>query len=289
VRYGDLPTLRYIFPEIKDDDKVDLLHASLKNVAMLTFLLNNGVKADARKDGVTALMTASSQGSIESVVTLLHFGAEPDSRDPLGVSSIMFALRNEKPAVAETLLSKISGVPIDFLLSGATEIPPESVDRSATALHDFYLGLQKYDKEGSLCYLQRAMELDPENHLYAEEMQVYLDDQEVRESKRTYVRREGIPFQFSLTLDNDGNVYEGFEAEGLRNGPGKLTYSTHAKLESFDGEWVDGVKKAGLLTYREYILVPSMLTQWFPISRKSFPFGPPPRTGNHVPPKWRLV
>jgi ankyrin repeat protein len=196
VRYGDLPTLRHIFPEIREDDKVDLLHASLKNVAMLTFLLNNGVKADAPKDGVTALMTTSSQGSIDSVVTLLHFGAEPDARDPLGVSSIMFALRNEKPAVAETLLSKISGVPIDLLLSGDTEIPPESVDRSATALHDFYLGLQKYDKEGSLCYLQRAMELDPENHLYAEEMQVYLDDQEVRESKRTYVKREGIPFAF---------------------------------------------------------------------------------------------
>jgi len=197
VRYGDLPTLRHLFPEIKEEEKVDLLHASLKNVGPLTFLLNSGVNVNARKDGVTALMTASSLGSVECVVTLLHFGAEPDRRDPLGVSPIMFALREGKRTVAETLLAKIAGIPIDLLLSGDADIPPENVARSATALHDFYLGLKTSDKEDSIRCLQRAMELDPENHLYAEEMQVYLDDQELHESERTYVKIAGGPFSRS--------------------------------------------------------------------------------------------
>ena len=253
VRYGDLPTLRHIFPEIKEEDKVELLHASLKNVAPLTFLLDSGVDVNARKDGMTALMTASSLGLVECVIALLHFGAEPDSRDPLGVSPIMFALREGKRPIAETLFAKISSIPIDLVLSGDADIPPENVARSAAALHDFYLGLKASHKEDSIICLQRAMELDPENHLYAEEMQVYLDDQEVRESARTYIKIAGSPSVIRADLDDEGNFYEGFVAHGLRDGPGKLTYSTNPKVESFDGEWMDDIKKSGLLTYREYI------------------------------------
>jgi hypothetical protein len=42
-----------------------------------------------------------------------------------------------------------------------------------------------------ILYLQRAMELDPENHLYAEEMQVYLDDQESGQAERVYISSIG--------------------------------------------------------------------------------------------------
>jgi len=35
------------------------------------------------------------------------------------------------------------------------------------------------------------MELDPENHLFAEEMQAYLDDQEILEADRMYVSLTG--------------------------------------------------------------------------------------------------
>jgi hypothetical protein len=56
-----------------------------------------------------------------------------------------------------------------------------------------------------------------------------------------------------LNLDEKGNLYEGFMVRGVRSGAGKLTYSDDNKnLESFDGEWADGLKKNGLLMYREF-------------------------------------
>jgi hypothetical protein len=40
---------------------------------------------------------------------------------------------------------------------------------------------------------------------------------------------------------------------GVRSGAGKLVYSeNNGPVESFDGEWADGMKRIGLLTYREY-------------------------------------
>src|SRR5215471_6056907 len=56
-----------------------------------------------------------------------------------------------------------------------------------------------------------------------------------------------------LRADDEGNLYEGFITHGVRSGVGKLVYSeNNGRLESFDGEWADGMKKNGLLTYREY-------------------------------------
>ena len=69
-----------------------------------------------------------------------------------------------------------------------------------------------------------------------------------------------VPSLVPADLDDEGNFYEGFVAHGLRDGPGKLTYSTNPRLESFDGEWVDDIKKTGLLTYREYVFGLLILT-----------------------------
>ena len=42
--------------------------------------------------------------------------------------------------------------------------------------------------------------------------------------------------------------------KSVRSGAGKLTYSEfNTQFESFDGEWIDGLKSGGLLIYREYI------------------------------------
>ena len=193
VKYGDLPTLQYVFPEVKRDEKVKLLHLAVasKNLTITTFLLNSGVDVNSRDDGKTPLILAATAGSTELLMALLHFGARPADRDENGVSPLTYASRNDHQAIVDILFTKTTNTALESVLSSELEIPEKDREDIATGLHDLWLGLKEGDSVDSILYLQRAMELDPENHLFAEEMQAYLDDQEILEADRMYVSLTG--------------------------------------------------------------------------------------------------
>jgi hypothetical protein len=197
VKYGDLPTLRVAFSEVKDEDKVKLLHISIatKNLSIVTFLLDAGVDVNIADNDRTPLMLAAGLGSTDLVVALLHYGASPDHRDSKGVCALTCAASKSHRAVVEIIFKKSAKVTVESALSPETSLAAENRGQCAIALHDLWLGFKESDHRDSILYLQRAMELDPENHLYAEEMQAYLDDQESRESDRVYVSQMG-PFLF---------------------------------------------------------------------------------------------
>jgi len=193
VKYGDLPTLQYVFPEVKREEKVKLLHLAVasKNLTITTFLLNSGVDVNSRDDGKTPLILAATAGSTELLMALLHFGARPGDRDENGVSPLTYASRKDHQAIVDILFAKTTNVALESVLSSELEIAEKDRENVATALHDLWLGLKEVDSNDSILYLQRAMELDPENHLFAEEMQAYLDDQEILEADRVYVSLTG--------------------------------------------------------------------------------------------------
>lgn len=191
VRYGDLPTLRFMLPSIKDEEKVDLLHSSisLKNIAITTVLSSAGANVNAIRDDKTPLIRAASLGSHELVTALLHYGARPEYQDSNGRNALFHAACNSHQMVMEILFKNVSGSTLESVLSGE-ELVDSRRQKGATSLHDIWLGLKEGGDERILC-LQRAMELDPENHLYAEEMQVYLDDQESGQAERVYISSIG--------------------------------------------------------------------------------------------------
>lgn len=187
VKYGDLPTLRFMIPEIQDKDKIELLHTSitLKNIAITTFLSSTGMDVNLPIDDKTPLARAASLGSTELVMALLHNGARPDDRDTNGRSALTHAALNNHSAVTRILFKNVSDITLESALSGENEVAEDRRGQCATALHDLWLGSKEFGDE-KIVYLQRAMELDPENHFYAEEMQEYLDDQESGEADRVY-------------------------------------------------------------------------------------------------------
>ena len=194
VRYGDLPTVEYSFPEVKEDEKVELLHLAVasKNITIATFLLNSGVDVNSRGNWKPPLILAAASGSTDLVKTLLHFGARPGERDDDGLSPLTYAARKEHQPIVDILFTEITHVPLESVVSAEIEIFGKDQGNTASALHDLWLGLKDTDNSDSILYLQRAMELDPENHLFAEEMQSYLDDQETLQADRTYVTFTGI-------------------------------------------------------------------------------------------------
>ena len=200
VRYGDLPTLRFILPAIKDEEKVDLLHSSisLKSLAITTFLSSAGANVNAIRDDKTPLIRAASLGSLELVTALLHYGARPEYQDSNGRNALFHAACNSHQAVMEILFKNLSGITLESVLSGEQPIDSRR-EKGATSLHDIWLGSKETGDERIL-YLQRAMEFDPENHLYAEEMQVYLDDQESSQADRVYTSSIGeLPLRSPFT------------------------------------------------------------------------------------------
>jgi hypothetical protein len=193
VKYGDLPTLRYVFPEIKRDERIKALHLAVasKNLTTTTFLLDSGVDVNSRDVGKTPLTLAAASGSTELLMALLHFGARPADRDDNGVSPLTHAALKDHQAIVDILFAKMTELQLESALSSELEIPEKDRGNTATALHDLWSGVKDTDNDDSILYLQRAMELDPENHLYAEEMQAYLDDQETIQADRTYVTITG--------------------------------------------------------------------------------------------------
>lgn len=200
VKYGDLPTLEYVFPEVNRDERVKLLHLAVasKNLPIITFLLNSGVDVNSHDAGKTALTLAAAAGSTDLLMTLLHFGALPGGRDENGFSPLTHAALRDHQAIVDILFTKSTDIPLDSALSSELEIPEKDRETTATALHDLWLGVKDADNNDSILYLQRAMELDPENHLYAEEMQAYLDDQETLQADRMYLSVTGTFFCLSL-------------------------------------------------------------------------------------------
>lgn len=189
VRYGDLSTLRFVFSDVRDEDKLALLHISIstKNLPIATFLLNSGVDQNASYGDTTPLIAAASTGSTEIVMALLHNGARPDYRDSKDNSALMQAASDGYRSIIDILFSKMTGLTLETAMSSTTVMSKQQSAKCATAFHDLWLGLEKSENPTGITYLQRAMELDPENHLYAEEMQVFLDDQERRQPYVSYV------------------------------------------------------------------------------------------------------
>ena len=194
IKFGDFSTLRSIFPEIREHDRIELLRTSIvtKNLALATFLLEAGINVEMFDDNSTPLILAVSEGSKELVVALLQHGAQPYHSDSEGISALTQAARSNHPDIVEILFQKVSNMTIESALSPQTKVSEERREKCAIALHDLWLGYKDAEhSHESMQYLQRAMELDPENHLYAEEMQVCLDDREGREIGRTYTSYTG--------------------------------------------------------------------------------------------------
>lgn len=258
VKYGDLPTLQRLHFQIKDQqEKATLLRLAIihKNIPLALFLMDSVLDVDIPIDGETHLVSAAALGLVELVAKLLDHGALPTYRDRTGMTALAHAVCSGHQPVLELLFFRLTNTPLTTALSHDMVIPKEIQKSYTEALHELWLGYQKSGNHNAIFYLRRAMELDPENHLYAEEMQVYLDEQEKIRSTQVYTSVVGKPCRigFLMYIDDQNNLYEGFMVEGVRSGAGKLTYSNaNQRIKSFDGEWVNGIKVNGLMVYREY-------------------------------------
>lgn len=201
VRYGDLPTVQYIFPSMQsEEEKVELLQLAInsKNLPITTFFLDAGVDLNAASNGKAPLMCAASVGSLEIVVTLLDRGAKVSQRDLKRRSALTHAVYRGHQGIIELLFKKMSNISYTVAVSSDSQIAKEDKERCAEAFHDLWQGFQKAGLDQAILYLQRAMELDPENHLYAEEMQTYLDDLDSRQPEGLYATVTGeIPILHS--------------------------------------------------------------------------------------------
>jgi hypothetical protein len=194
VKYGDLPTVQSIFPNVKtDEEKVDLLNLAIlsKNLPMTTFFLEAGANVNASPNSKTPLMCAASSGTLEIVQALLNHKASVWQRDTKGRSALTFAVYRGHQAIIEHLFMRMTNIPFTIAVSSDSQIPKENRQMCAEAFHDLWQGFQKAGIAQGILYLQRAMELDSENHLYAEEMQTYLDDLESRLSDGFYATYSG--------------------------------------------------------------------------------------------------
>lgn len=258
VKYGDLPTLQRLHPQIKDEqEKATLLRLAIihKNIYLAIFLIDSAVDIDILVDGETHLISAAALGSLELVTKLLDHGALPAYRDRTGMTALAHAVSGGHQPVVELLFFRLANTPLTTAISHDMEIAKEIKGPYIEALHELWLGYRKAGSHNAIIYLRRAMELDPENHLYAEEMQVYLDEQEKIRSTQVYTSVVGKPDHIGVLIDIDdqNNLYDGFMVDGVRSGAGKLTYSNaNEQIKSFDGEWANGIKVNGLMVYREY-------------------------------------
>ena len=143
VRYGDLPTLRFILPAIKDEEKIDLLHSSinLKSLAITTFLSSAGANVNAIRDDKTPLIRAASLGSHELVIALLHYGARPEYQDSNGRNALFHAACNNHQVVVEILFKNVSGNTLESVLSGEEPVDSRR-EKGAASLHDIWLGFE---------------------------------------------------------------------------------------------------------------------------------------------------
>ena len=262
IRYGDLPTLRACFANAKEEEKSRLLYIAIsaKSPSIVNFLLNFGVNPNASENDMTPLVYAASLGATDIVLSLLHFGADPYRRDLKGMTALTHAALNDHRVVVEALFTKMASIALDSAMNANSQIPDQYRERCAEAIHDLWLGASEAELPEAIQYLGRAMELDPENHLYAEEVLIFSDGGQPPPTKKVYVSCVGILFfKPNITVDDHGNRYEGFMENGVRSGPGKITYSDDDQhLVSFDGEWKNDRPKTGLLIYRES--VPSKLS-----------------------------
>lgn len=217
--------------------------------------MDSALDVDIPVDGETHLISAAVLGSLELVTKLLDYGALPTYRDRTGMTALAHAVGGGHQPVVELLFFRLTNTPLATAVSHDIEIANENKEPYTDALHELWLGYRKCGSHNAIIYLRRAMELDPENHLYAEEMQIYLDEQEKFRSTQIYTSVFGKPSHIYVLMyiDDQNNLYEGFMADGVFSGAGKLTYSiANERLESFDGEWVNGIKINGLMVYREY-------------------------------------
>jgi Ankyrin repeats (3 copies) len=258
IRYGDLPTLQFILPSIEDQaQRIGLLRLAIdvRNTEIATLLVTHDTDLEQFVDGKTALMYTASLGLLDMVKILVTYGAPLSQRDSEGRNGLGHAASEDHDDVVEFLFSKMCSIPLKLALLPDADVPVRCQESCAEALHDLWLTYRDIrGRDDAVSYLRRAMELNPESHHYAEEMQEYLDQQKPDPLDRKYLSHVGsLLFRPGSRIDEDGNLYEGFMVNGVRTGPGKLTYSSkNEDLEYFDGEWKDDRKISGLLIYREF-------------------------------------
>jgi hypothetical protein len=198
VKYGDLPTLQRQYGQIKDEEeKAGLLRLAIihKNTHLAMFLLESAIDIDFPVNGETHLHSASSLGSLELVTTLLQHGARPIERDSDGLTALARAVKGDHQPVVEVLFFRMTNIPFSSANSHDVYIARNERESYAEVLHELWEGYQRRGSPNAITYLHRAMELDPENHLYAEEMQEYLDEQEKIRSARVYESFLGRRFE----------------------------------------------------------------------------------------------
>jgi hypothetical protein len=194
VRYGDLPTLQRLYTQIKDEqEKAILLRLAIthKNISLAMFLLESTLDVDFPINGETHLISSASLGSVDLVTTLLQHGARPTYRDRNGMTALAHAVNSGHQAVVEVMFFRMTNTPFATAVSHDVHVPEDDKELYAEALHELWVGYRKCGGHNAIIYLRRAMELDPENHLYAEEMQVYLDEQDKIRSARVYTSALG--------------------------------------------------------------------------------------------------
>ena len=193
VRYGDPPTLKYVIHKLDDQGKLDLLQTAIitDNDAAVSLLLEYDLDIEGLVEGKTPLMWAAQVGSVASISKLISRGANVHREDQSKKSVLFYAANRGTSESLDLLFELTTGISLHAVMDPKDKIPIEYQTTCARGLHLLWQGLRASKRADPMQYLQRAMELDPENHLYAEEMQEYLDEQEDYLKKRMYVRSLG--------------------------------------------------------------------------------------------------
>lgn len=197
VKYGDLPTIEFVFPTINSDHtKLELLQTAIvsENDPIAKFLASRIPDLNRFVDGRTALICAASIGSEFIVSMLLEQGASTELRDNAGRNALNHAAANYHSGLMRILFQSSTSVSLQEAMDAKQDVPSGSQLRCSMALHDIWQGLQLTDDRNSVRYLQRAMELDPENHLFAEEMQECLDLKDSPQQEGNDLRSFGNSF-----------------------------------------------------------------------------------------------
>ena len=158
---------------------------------MAMFLIESSLDVDFPISGETHLICAASLGSLELVTLLLQQGAEPTYRDSNGMTALAHAVNGGHQSVVETIFFRMTNTPFAASASRDFDVPENDKKSYAGALHEIWAGYRKSGNYNAIVYLRRAMELDPENHLFAEEMQKYLDEQDEIQSAQVYTSTFG--------------------------------------------------------------------------------------------------
>lgn len=92
---------------------------------------HGGVESQLPMGGLTALMHAARQNSIEAAIALLELGANPDLKDPQGISTLRIAISNAHLDLAHELL-KGGADPDEGALVDAVKVRTTTIMRAAT-------------------------------------------------------------------------------------------------------------------------------------------------------------